>query len=140
MVRLISANDAEIRSSILRKGARPMVGGWALMVNLFGGDADICGAMGTLADILSVLRRERARLFAKYGLKSMAVFGSATRDDFRPDSDVDIMIEVERSIGIGIIDLEIELEQIVSRKVDVVMRKAVKPHYMPYIEPDLKYV
>jgi len=117
-----------------------MVGGWALMVNLFGGDADICGAMGTLADILSVLRRERARLFAKYGLKSMAVFGSATRDDFRPDSDVDIMIEVERSIGIGIIDLEIELEQIVSRKVDVVMRKAVKPHYMPYIEPDLKYV
>lgn len=96
--------------------------------------------MGTLADILTVLRRERARLFAKYGLKSMAVFGSATRDDFRPDSDVDIMIEVERPIGIGIIDLEMELEQIVSRKVDVVMRKAVKPHYMPYIEPDLRYV
>lgn len=96
--------------------------------------------MGTLADILSVLRRERARLFAKYGLKSMAVFGSATRDDFRPDSDVDIMIEVERPIGIGIIDLEKELEGIVSRKVDVVMRRAVKPHYMPYIEPDLRYV
>jgi predicted nucleotidyltransferase len=104
------------------------------------GDADICITMGTLADILSVLRRERARLFAKYGLKSMAVFGSATRDDFRPDGDVDILIEVERPIGIGIIDLEQDLERIVSRKVDVVMRKAVKPHYLPFIEKDLKYV
>ena len=96
--------------------------------------------MGTLADILSVLRRERARLFAKYGLKSMAVFGSATRDDFRPDSDVDIMVEFERPIGIEILDLEAELKKLVSREVDVVMRGAVKPHYMPYIEPDLRYV
>jgi len=61
--------------------------------------------MGNLADILSVLRRERAHLFAKYGLKSMAVFGSATRDDFRPDSDVDIMVEFERPIGMEFIDL-----------------------------------
>jgi predicted nucleotidyltransferase len=96
--------------------------------------------MGTLADILSVLRRERARLFTKYGLKSMAVFGSATRDDFRPDSDVDIMIEVERPIGMQFFDLEQDLERIVARKVDLVMRKAVKPHYMEYIEPDLRYV
>ena len=104
------------------------------------GDGDICATMGTLTDILAVLRRERSRLFAKYGLKSMAVFGSATRDDFRPESDVDIMIEVERPIGIEILDLEAELGAIVSRKVDLVMRKAVKPHYMPYIEPDLRYV
>jgi len=96
--------------------------------------------VGTLTDILTVLRRERAHLFAKYGLKSMAVFGSATRDDFRPDSDVDIMVEMKRPIGIEIIDLEMELGRIVARKVDVVMRKAVKPHYMPYIEPDLRYV
>ena len=96
--------------------------------------------MGTLADILSLLRGERARLFAKYGLKSMAVFGSATRDDFRPDSDVDIMIEVERPIGMQFFDLEQDLERIVARKVDLVMRKAVKPHYMEFIEKDLKYV
>ena len=101
---------------------------------------DICGSMRTLTDVLAALRRERTRLFAKYGLKCMAVFGSATRDDFRPDSDVDILIEVERPIGIGVIDLEEELGRIVSRKVDVVMRKAVKPYYMPFIEPDLRYV
>ncbi|MEZ4807566.1 MAG: hydroxyisourate hydrolase [Flavobacteriales bacterium] len=72
--------------------------------------SDICIVMGTLVDILSVLRRERTRLFAKYGLKSMAVFGSATRDDFRPDSDVDIMIEMGTPLGIEFIDLADELE------------------------------
>jgi len=96
--------------------------------------------MGTLADILSVLRRERARLFAKYGLKSMAVFGSATRDDFRPESDVDIMVEFERPIGIEFIDLADELETIVLRKVGLVTRGSIKARYMPYILPDLKYV
>lgn len=96
--------------------------------------------MGTLADILTVLRRERARLFAKYGLKSMAVFGSATRDDFRPESDVDIVVEFERPIGIEFIDLADELESIVHRKVDLVTRGSIKARYMPYILPDLKYV
>ncbi len=61
--------------------------------------------MGTLTDILAVLRRERAQLFAKYGLKSMAVFGSATRDDFRPDSDVDIMVEFDRPVAFEFIYL-----------------------------------
>ena len=96
--------------------------------------------MGTLADILSVLRRERAKLFAKYGLKSMAVFGSATRGDFTPESDVDIMVEFERPIGMDFFDLEQDLARIVSRKVDLVMRTAVKPHYMEFIQKDLKYV
>ena len=96
--------------------------------------------MGTLADILTVLRRERPRLFAKYGLKSMPVFGSATRDDFRPDSDVDIMVEFERPIGMEFFDLQRELGNIVSREVDLVMRGAVKPHYMAFIQKDLKYV
>ena len=96
--------------------------------------------MGTLADILSVLRREREGLFAKYGLKSMAVFGSATRDDFRPESDVDIMVEFEQPIGMEFFDLEQDLARIVSRKVDLVMRTAVKPHYMEFIQKDLKYV
>lgn len=96
--------------------------------------------MGTLADILTVLRKERARLFAKYGLKSMAVFGSATRDDFRPDSDVDIMVEFEKPVAFEFIYLADELERIVQRKVDLVTRGAISQRMMPYIEPDLKYV
>lgn len=110
------------------------------VADLMPGDSDICGTMGTLADILAVLRRERARLFTKYGLKSMAVFGSATRDDFRPDSDVDIMVEFERPIGIEFVDLADELETIVQREVDLVTRGSIKERYMPYVLSDIKYV
>jgi len=70
----------------------------------------------------------------------MAVFGSATRDDFRPESDVDVMVEFERPIGIEFIDLADELETIVQRKVDLVTRGSIKERHMPYILPDLKYV
>ncbi len=96
--------------------------------------------MGTLSDILAALRRERSCLFAKYGLKSMAVFGSATRDDFRPDSDVDILVEFVPNADFDYFDLAFDLENIVQRKVDLVMRTAVKAHYLPFIEKDLKYV
>ncbi|MCL4283292.1 MAG: nucleotidyltransferase domain-containing protein [Flavobacteriales bacterium] len=61
--------------------------------------------MTTLGDILSALRRERARLFATYGLKSMALFGSATRNDLGSASDVDIMVEFNRPIGIEFVEL-----------------------------------
>ena len=96
--------------------------------------------MGTLADILSVLRRERTRLFAKYGLKSMAVFGSATRDDFRPDSDVDIMVEFDTTQDYDFLELAEELERLLGRQVDLTTRKAVRPWYMEHIQHDLKYV
>lgn len=55
--------------------------------------------MGTLRDILTVPRRERARLFAKYGLKNMAVLGAATRDVLWLASDVDITGSSSRRSG-----------------------------------------
>ena len=102
--------------------------------------ADICMAMGNLTDILVVLRHERARLFATYGLKSMAVFGSMTRADHRPDSDVDIMVEFDPKADYDFLDLADELERLMKRRVDLVTRQGVKPHYMKYIEPQLRYV
>ncbi|MBL7981899.1 MAG: nucleotidyltransferase domain-containing protein [Flavobacteriales bacterium] len=89
---------------------------------------------------MNVLRRERARLFAKYGLKSMAIFGSMTRDDHRPDSDVDIMVEFAQGADYDFLELAEELEQLTQRRVDLVVRKAVKPWYMKFIEPQLQNV
>ena len=96
--------------------------------------------MTTLGDIMSALRRERARLFATYGLKSMALFGSATRNDLGSESDVDIMVEFNRPIGIEFVELADELESIVHRKVDLVTRGSIKDRYLPFILPDLQYV
>ena len=52
----------------------------------------------------------------------LALFGSVLRDDFRLDSDVDVLVEFEPGHPVGLIRLagmELELSQIMSRRVDL---------------------
>ena len=56
------------------------------------------------------------------GIARLSVFGSALRADFRPDSDVDILVEFEagRTPGLlGIAGMELELGEMFGRKVDL---------------------
>lgn len=52
----------------------------------------------------------------------LALFGSILRDDFTPESDVDILIEFEAGVRMGLFEfmgLAIELEGMIGRKVDL---------------------
>jgi len=62
-----------------------------------------------------------AKFCRKHHIKKMSLFGSVLRDDFRPDSDIDILVEFEPGHvpGFAIIDMEAELSQLVGRKVDL---------------------
>lgn len=70
----------------------------------------------------------------------MAVFGSAARGEQRPDSDVDIMVEFDTSRDYDFLELAEDLQRLLNRKVDLVVRKGVRPWYMETIERDLRYV
>lgn len=70
----------------------------------------------------------------------MAVFGSAARGEQRPDSDVDIMVEFDTSRDYDFLELAEDLQRLLNRKVDLVVRKGVRPWYMETIERDLCYV
>ena len=62
-------------------------------------------------------------------IKRLSVFGSATRDDFRPDSDVDVLVEFEDSARVTLFDLvemQDELKDLLDRPVDLVERQAVE--------------
>ncbi|MDZ7599222.1 MAG: nucleotidyltransferase family protein [Desulfobacterales bacterium] len=68
--------------------------------------------------------RERIEAFCrKHGIRRLAIFGSALRDDFRPDSDVDVLVEFQpdRIPGLlGVARLERELSPLFGgRKVDL---------------------
>ena len=55
-------------------------------------------------------------------IRRLALFGSVLRDDFRPDSDVDVLVEFEPSHVpgfFGLFEMEQELGEIVGRKVDL---------------------
>jgi uncharacterized protein len=90
--------------------------------------------------ITSLLGANKPDLAARYHLKSIGIFGSVTREDFREDSDIDILIDYDIPIGIEFIDLAEELEKILGRKVDLVSVNGVKPKYLKEIQKDLIYV
>ncbi len=82
---------------------------------------------------------EKARpVFNAYGVRNASVFGSVARGDARPDSDIDILIELERPIGVfRLVGLKQELEKTLGYSVDVVVREALNRHTAPFIEADL---
>ena len=71
-----------------------------------------------------------AAICRRYHVRRLAVFGSALREDFNPDSDVDMLVEFESGMtpGFGFIRLEEELSELVGRPVDLVTFKALNRH------------
>lgn len=67
--------------------------------------------------------QERIAAFCqRHHIRKLAFFGSVLRDDFRPDSDIDVLIEFEPGQRVGLIRLagmELELSDILGRKVDL---------------------
>ena len=67
-------------------------------------------------------REEIAAFCQRHHIRRLALFGSVLRDDFRPDSDVDVLVEFEPGYTVGLIrfaGMELELSDILGRKVDL---------------------
>lgn len=65
----------------------------------------------------------------KWRIRELALFGSVLRDDFRPESDVDVLVRFEKPVRWGLFafgDMEDELAAILGRRVDLVTRAAVE--------------
>jgi predicted nucleotidyltransferase len=96
--------------------------------------------MLSLESIKSKLSENKQRLYSRYGLSNIAVFGSYARNQQTEDSDIDILVEFNKPIGIEFVDLAQELEQILSIKVDLVSKRGLKERHYKAIEKDLYYV
>lgn len=76
---------------------------------------------------------ERIAAFCRQNrIRRLALFGSILRDDFRPDSDVDVLVEFEPGARVGMMKLagmEIELSEILGRKVDLNTPGFLSPYY-----------
>jgi uncharacterized protein len=97
--------------------------------------------MLTKAEILSILKDRKPALQSKFPIEDIALFGSYARGEETAGSDIDILVQFRSPVGFEFIDLLEELESLFSGiKVDLVSKKGVKPHYLPYIEEDAIYV
>ncbi len=67
-----------------------------------------------------------AALCRRHHIRRLALFGSVLTDDFRPDSDVDVLVDFEpgQVVGFRVFDIEDELSQILGgHRVDLVREK-----------------
>ena len=73
---------------------------------------------------------EKIKAFCtRWKVIEFALFGSVLRDDFRPDSDIDVMIRFDINAHptfTTLEEMEIELETIFNRKVDLITREGIE--------------
>jgi predicted nucleotidyltransferase len=81
------------------------------------------------ADVLQALREHRDELRERYGVHSLALFGSVARGDAGEGSDVDLLVEFDRPVGLlHLIGTEQHLQTVLRvPKVDLVLRDDIIP-------------
>jgi predicted nucleotidyltransferase len=76
--------------------------------------------------------------FATQPVERAYLFGSCSRGEERPDSDVDLLVKLDYSqpIGLKYFNMMTDLEQKLGRKVDLVSEDGLQPFAAPYVDQD----
>ncbi|RPH53902.1 nucleotidyltransferase [bacterium] len=79
----------------------------------------------------------------RHHIRKLAFFGSVLRDDFGPDSDVDVLVEFEpgHTPGLAFLSMEEELSEILGRKADLNTRGFLSPYFRDQVmaEAEVQY-
>lgn len=72
-----------------------------------------------------------ARLCRKHRIRRLSLFGSVLREDFREDSDVDVLVEFEpgSTPGFGFFAIQDELSELFGRRVDLNTPQFLSPYF-----------
>jgi len=82
-----------------------------------------------------------AELCRQYRVHELSVFGSASRGEMGPHSDIDLLVEFEPDAEIGLLEfarLEMELADLFGHTVDPVSKRGLKPRIRPHVLSDAK--
>jgi hypothetical protein len=94
----------------------------------------------TRKQIISALKAHEAEIRAK-GVLRLALFGSRMRSDHRPDSDLDVLVDIDPALPrFSLIDLAAvkgKLDEIVGLDTNIVERKTMKPKFAQRIADDI---
>ena len=93
------------------------------------------------SEVISFLRQEKPRLQA-IGIRSVGCFGSVVRGEERPDSDIDILIDVQQDSSLSLFSLlalEQEYSERLRHKVDLVVASDLRPQLGEKILAEVEY-
>lgn len=88
------------------------------------------GAIGKMSRIV-IAREEVAEFCRRNHIRRLSLFGSVLREDFRPDSDGDVLVEFEpdHAPGLRFFGSERELSDILGREVDLNSPRFLRPYF-----------
>lgn len=86
------------------------------------------------------LQGEAERLLVRFGVRRLAVFGSAAREEAGETSDVDVLVEFAHPSFDTYMDLKFHLEDMLGRPVDLVMTHTLKPALRERVLEEARYV
>ena len=79
----------------------------------------------------------------RHHICKLAVFGSVLREDFRPDSDVDVLVEFEpgHTPGLAFFGMQQELSELLGRQVDLNTPQFLSPYFRDKVlaEAEVQY-
>jgi predicted nucleotidyltransferase len=80
---------------------------------------------------VNVPRAQLVALCQQYHIRRLALFGSVLRNEFRPESDVDVLVEFETGYtpGYGFIRLQREIGKLLGRRVDLNTPKSLSRYF-----------
>jgi predicted nucleotidyltransferase len=90
-------------------------------------------------------RRQLADFCRRHRIRKLSLFGSVLRDDFGPESDIDVLVELEADARVGLITfagIEIELSEMLGRKVDLNTPGCLSKYFRDKVldEAEVQYV
>jgi hypothetical protein len=94
-----------------------------------------------MTNIIAKYHNQVLDVISSYNVNYLALFGSHARDQAKPDSDIDLLVDYDKPIGLfRFAELQQQLSNVLGKKVDLVSRKGVSKHLKPFIENDLQVV
>lgn len=92
-------------------------------------------------DALALLRQHEPELKKRFGVAKIGIFGSFSRGEERPDSDVDVLVTFRKrgETFNNYMGCKFYLEELFGRNVDLVMNGTIKKRLRPYIIREVIY-
>ena len=91
----------------------------------------------TKDEALALLRAHKANLADRFGVNSLALFGSTVRNQARGDSDIDILVEFEGEIDSNrYFGLQFYIEDLLGRHVDLTSTRSLTDKQRAYVETE----
>jgi uncharacterized protein len=93
-------------------------------------------------EVMEILSKQNAFLRSVYHVTDMGIFGSCVKGTLKKSSDIDVLVSFDqgRKDLFNYMRLKMYLEKLLGRKVDLVIKEAVKPRLRDRILNEVRYV